>query len=305
MFKDKISVIMSVKNETRYLKIAIDSILSQTYKNFEFLIINDFCSKQVKKILNFYKRRDKRIKIINNKNNLGLTKSLVKAIKKASGEYIARIDADDFSARDRLRTQIEWFKGSNKRVLCGTGYFLINKKNNIKKKNVICGEKNIRKSIIFKNCFIHSSVMFRHKVYKKVGGYNPNFEYSQDYELWSKIINCGEVDNINKRLTYLRDHKKTLSNLKKNDQAMYGIIISCNNFYFSKKKKFFKYKKNIIRNMELIKNILVLQDFFKCILFLNRKKIKKTHFLTLSKMSLKSFIYCIQQPKTFLYNLLP
>ena len=80
--------------------------------------------------------------------------------------------------------------------------------------------------------------MFRHKVYKKVGGYNPNFEYSQDYELWSKIINCGEVDNINKRLTYLRDHKKTLSNLKKNDQAMYGIIISCNNFFFLKKKIF-------------------------------------------------------------------
>lgn len=305
MFKDKISVIMAVRNQTKYLKIAIDSILSQTYKNFEFLIINDFSNEQAKKILNFYKKKDKRIKIINNNKNLGLTKSLVKVIKKATGEYIARIDADDYSARDRLKTQIQWFQKSNKRVLCGTGYFLINKKNNIKKKNVICGEKNIRKSIIFKNCFIHSSVMFRHKVYKKVGGYNPNFKYSQDYELWSKIIRCGEIDNISKRLTYLRDHKNTISNLKTDDQVMYGIIISCNNFYFSKKKKFFKFKKNLIKNIQFIKNILLLQDFYKCILFLNRKKIKTKYYLTLSNLTLKSFIYCIQQPKTFLHNLLP
>tara|TARA_B100000886_G_scaffold331859_1_gene283863 strand:- start:1283 stop:2200 length:918 start_codon:yes stop_codon:yes gene_type:complete len=303
MVKDKISVIMSVKDETKYLKSAIQSILTQTYGKFEFLIVNDYSSREVQKILQFFKKKDKRIKVINNKKNLGLTKSLIKAIKKASGEYIARLDSDDFSVKNRLQTQIEWFKKSSKRVLCGTNYFLINKKNAIKKKNVICGEKKIRKSIIYQNCFIHSSAMFRHSVYKKVGGYNPNFKYSQDYELWSKLINQGEIDNIKKRLTYLRDHKKSISYLKNIDQVMYGIIVSCNNFHFSKQKRFFKVKKKIQENINLIENKLFLRDFYNCILFLNRKKIEKKYYLKLSKLSYKSLLYCIKQPKAFVYNL--
>ena len=81
MYKDKISVIMSVNKESMYLEESITSILNQSHSKFEFLIVDDFANKKVKKILNIYKKKDKRIKVIKNKKNLGLTKSLIYAIK--------------------------------------------------------------------------------------------------------------------------------------------------------------------------------------------------------------------------------
>ena len=124
---------MSVHNESYFLKQSIESILNQTFDNFEFLIVSDYSNSKVKKILSYYKDKDKRIKIFRNKSQLGLTKSLIKAIRYAKGKFIARIDSDDISKNNRFEKQLEWLKFSNDRVLCGTNYFVINKFN--KKEN--------------------------------------------------------------------------------------------------------------------------------------------------------------------------
>jgi len=106
----KISVLMSVFNGEAYLSEAIESILDQTYKNFEFIIINDCSTDNSKKILRKYANADKRIQLINNKQNLGLTKSLNFGLKNSHGEFVARMDSDDISLPIRLEEQYNYLK---------------------------------------------------------------------------------------------------------------------------------------------------------------------------------------------------
>ena len=110
MKKPIISVIMSVRNSEDTIRNSIESILNQSYKNFEFIIVNDFSSDSTLNILNEYKAKDKRIKIIQNKTKLGLTKSLNLASKISVGKYLARQDDDDISYKDRFKKQIQYFK---------------------------------------------------------------------------------------------------------------------------------------------------------------------------------------------------
>jgi len=104
--KPKISVIMSVYNGEKYLGEAIDSVLGQTFTDFDFIIVNDGSTDGSPGIIQSY--RDERIRVINNEKNIGLTKSLNKAIKESGGEYIARQDADDISLPERFEEQV-WF----------------------------------------------------------------------------------------------------------------------------------------------------------------------------------------------------
>ncbi len=298
----KISVIMSTYGKSQYLDEAIKSILTQSCQNFEFIIVNDFADKLTKKKLYDFKKKDPRIKIINNKKNLGLTKSLIKAINSAKGEFIARIDSDDFSEKDRLKLQLEWFEKSKKRVLCGTNFFVLNDSGDLLKKNVLNDHKSIKKNMIYKNCFVHSSTMFKLNTYKKIGGYNKIFKFSQDYALWSRFIHEGEVGNLKKRLTFIRNHKKSVSHLKSIEQTMSSILISCDNYHFMKKKKFLKFKKGQI-NFRCVEKILILKNFLKSMIFLNRKKLKNIYKVSLYSLSFESLIHCLKQPKMFLYNL--
>jgi glycosyltransferase involved in cell wall biosynthesis len=303
MKNNLLSIIMAVKDNNEFLDQCILSILKQSYKKFIFIIIDDAAKKKVKEKIQFYRDKDKRIKIIKNKKNQGLTISLIKAINHAKSKFIARIDSDDFCHPDRIKKQMEWIQKSNKRVLCGSNYFLIKKKHYFKK-NILSGYKKIKRNILFKNCFVHSSTLFRYKAYKTVGGYNPKFKYSQDYDLWSRLSNIGVVDNLNERLTYIRDQKKSVSNLKKNEQTINSIIISCNNFHYSKKMKFFKIFKDYRKNLKYIKSLKFLSNFYNSIVFLNRKKLKKNFYIKIHELNWESLTMCLRQPKMFIYTLI-
>ena len=106
----KISIIMSVFNNSKTLKRSIESILNQDYENFEFLIMNDCSNDSSKEILKNFENKDSRIKIFHNKKNIGLTKSLNILIDNATGKLIARQDADDYSSKDRLSTQVAFLR---------------------------------------------------------------------------------------------------------------------------------------------------------------------------------------------------
>ena len=298
-----VSVVMSVYNESRYLNLAIKSILKQSFSNFEFIIVDDYSSKTVKKILAKYKKKDKRIKIISNPKNLGLTKSLYKAIRHAKGKYVARIDSDDFSLKYRLEKQFSWLEASSKRVMCGTNFYLLNNNLNLKKMNIEFGNENIKRNMIFKNCFQHSSVMFRLSTYKKIGGYDKNLKYSQDYALWSRFIQRGKVDNLKDRLIIKRDHKNSISSKYLNEQTLYSIFISCNNFNYKKNKFFFNTKKTLKENLLYLNKKKFLYFFYQSLIFLNRKKLDKKYYLSFLQLHIKSLFYCILQPKMFLYTL--
>ena len=106
--EELVSVIMSTKDDSKTLDLAIKSILEQTYRNFELLIMDDGSKDNTNNILQKYSKKDNRVKIHKNDSNLGLTKSLNQLITLSNGEYIARQDADDYSTPERLQIQLDW-----------------------------------------------------------------------------------------------------------------------------------------------------------------------------------------------------
>ena len=146
--KIKVSVIMAVHNQNLFLEKSIKSILNQSYRKFYFLIIDDGSDKKTKKILEKYKNKDNRIKILTNKKNIGLPKSLNKAIKLVKTELIARMDADDISLKNRLKKQVNFFRKKKYLSILGSNAIIINHNGKtIKKSRMETEHKRIVKDI--------------------------------------------------------------------------------------------------------------------------------------------------------------
>jgi len=205
----KVTVLMPVYNGEKYLREAIDSILNQTFADFEFLIINDGSTDDSEKIIKSY--QDPRIKLVDNEINLGLIKSLNKGIDLAKGKYIARMDQDDISFSNRLKTQINFMNKHPKMGISGTWAKIIGKKNKKYIKTYSNLEK-IKATILFKSVIIHPSVIIRKAMLDKyVLKYDENFKQSEDYELWSRAIKYFPISNIKKYLIHYRIHKENTS----------------------------------------------------------------------------------------------
>src|SRR5688500_15226048 len=125
--KPAISVVMSAYNSDKYIAKAIESILNQTFKDFEFIIINDGSKDESLKIIKRYGKKDKRIVLIDNKKNLGLIKSLNKGLKIAKGKYIARMDSDDIAMPQRFKIQLDYLDKNRNIFLVGTSFEQIDK----------------------------------------------------------------------------------------------------------------------------------------------------------------------------------
>ena len=179
-----ISVIMSVYNGERYLKDSIESILNQSFSDFEFIIINDGSTDNSNNIIIEYSKSDSRIVFVNQKN-IGLTKSLNKGLKIAKGEYIARQDSDDISDEKRFENQINFLiKGYD---ICCCRHFIIN----YNKISPGFGFYLWKPLLLLKNTIIHGTMMINKRKLIELGGYDDNFIYSQDYKLIIDFINNG------------------------------------------------------------------------------------------------------------------
>jgi len=229
----KVSVIMSVYNGEKYLKEAIESILNQTFRDFEFIIVDDGSTDKTPEILNEYAKKDKRIKIITNPKNIGLTKSLNKALKIAKGEYIARMDADDISLPERLKKQVNFLTNYPNFGLVGCNVIVIDEKGNFVK-NVTLPE-SLNSALRKRNRLVHGSVMFRKSLVKKIGGYNEKIFYAQDYEMFLRFSKISEIGRINEFLYKLRVHKSSLS-YKKFFKQMYYVALAKTKVLFKKDK---------------------------------------------------------------------
>ena len=193
----KVSVIMAVFNGQKYIEESIKSILEQTFRNFEFIIVNDGSTDRTKEILLDWAKKDNRIKIITNPNNIGLTKSLNKAINMAQGKYIARQDADDISLPQRLEKQVVFLENHPEIKILGTFGYAINKEGKVLREEILpVSSQKIKNMLIKKNPFIHASVMIKKEIIDKVGGYNEDFKVIQDYELWFRILRVARGENL-------------------------------------------------------------------------------------------------------------
>lgn len=224
----EISALMSVYNAEGYVKDAIESILSQTFKDFEFIIINDASKDKSLEIIKSF--QDSRIKLIDNSINLGLTKSLNIGLKSAKGKYIARMDADDISHPDRFKKQLEFLEAYNDIALVGSFVEVINEKNFIiDKRELIQDPDLIKFRMLFSNQFVHSSIFFRKALIDQIGGYNEKYKYSQDFELLSRLNQDHNMTNLPEYLLKLRVHKKRISHKNLAPQKKFAIDIIKNN----------------------------------------------------------------------------
>jgi len=220
MKNPKVTVLMSVYNGEKYLREAIESILNQTFTDFEFLIVNDDSTDRTSEILQSY--NDSRIKIINNRKNIGCTKSLNNGLKAARGEYIARMDADDISMPYRFEKQTHFLDTHADYAVVGTFLKIIDANSHfVRIHDLPKDDAEIRAYFRKDNCLAHGSVMIRKECLFIVGFYDETFEKSQDYELWLRVSEKYLLANIPEYLYMLRKHKESMEGKDREGQKRF------------------------------------------------------------------------------------
>lgn len=208
-----ISVVMSMYNSPEYLREAIDSILNQTFKDFEFIIINDGSLDNSDRIVRAYK--DPRIRLVH-QNNHGLVFSFNKGVKLARAKYIARMDADDISLPSRFQKEIEWLEAKDTRGLVGTYFTYMDMQSRRTSVTMVWPTKHLdlRRTMYYVNPFGHGTIMARREAIVGVGGYRSAYEPSEDADLWTRIARHWEVGQIPEVLYLWRFHEASISRRK-------------------------------------------------------------------------------------------
>lgn len=219
----KITVLMSVYKEPEvFVKQSIESILSQDYSDFEFLIYNDNPSDVVlDSLIQKYVAQDSRIIYNRNSQNIGLAATLNQGILAAKGEYIARMDADDISMPERLSKQLDYINSHPEIVVLGSWARVIDERNTvISKLKFKCSYNYIFVASLFFSYLVHPSVMIRRKyILENELFYDENFSCSQDYDLWTRILlNSGKITNIPIFLLDYRISEQQISTRKREMQ---------------------------------------------------------------------------------------
>jgi len=211
---------MSVYNGEKYLKEAIQSILDQTFQDFEFIIIDDASTDSSCAITQSF--NDQRIILKKNSVNHGLTESLNRGIFWSKGEFIARMDADDISIPERFEKQIQYFESHPEiSVLRTSSYIIDNVGKHIETRPAAPNPMGLLNT---GNRLIHGSVMFRKHITKEIGYYDYHFRYAQDYEFWLRASKQYQIRNMDEPLYKLRLHNETVGIKKAEEQALYVIL---------------------------------------------------------------------------------
>ena len=201
MLEVEVSIVMSVYNAEKYLREAIDSMLNQTFTNFEFIIVNDGSTDDSLKIIESY--RDERIVILNQKNT-GLAKALNKGIDKSKGNFIARMDADDISLPDRLQKQYDFLIQNPEYIALGSTAIIIDVDGNYVYTAFVPLTDEETKNCLPQTPFFHPSVMFKKNEFLKAGRYCEAMVKAQDTVLFNRMAKFGKFYNMKKPLIKYR-----------------------------------------------------------------------------------------------------
>jgi len=219
-----VSIIMSAYNSENTIIDSIESLLNQTYKNIEILIVDDCSVDKTYEICEHYEKKNENIILFKNEENIGLTKSLNLLINEANGTYIARQDCDDFSLDSRIEKQLEYIETykldacSSRAYINPTGKLIPNLTYFLPKKFVIR----------FKNPFIHGTLLIKKSVLNKIGNYNEKFYFAQDYKLMSELIRGKFKVRIIKEPLYVLNMDNNISSNFSKEQKYYADCVRKN-----------------------------------------------------------------------------
>lgn len=227
----EVSVVMSAYNDEQYVGYAIESILKQTYSDFEFIIVNDGSTDHTAEVIQSY--NDPRIRFFNLSENKGLATALNCGIQKAIGKYIVRQDSDDLSHQDRLEKLITFIKSNREYALVGSKLRTF-----FDDDNTIVREKAARQELWFNrfsgdilldqmlmgNQIINGTVIYLKSAFDRLGGYNDEYECTQDYDLHLRLLETGKLFKLDEVLYDYRIHPKQVSISKYRIQKHYNCL---------------------------------------------------------------------------------
>jgi len=233
MSTPKISVMMTVYNGERFLHEAIESVLSQTFSDFQLLIVDDGSTDGTQDIIRKYD--DSRIRFITNTTNRGVSFAREQALQSAHGDYIAVLDADDIAYPERLALQIDYLEEHPDVGLVGSAYEIIDEEGkNLGVAYPPADPVTVRWNLLFHNCICNSTAVYRRNLAIDVGGYFggyiPNAKISEDYDLWTRlaaVVPIAQLTNVLVKWREWKSHSKsfTATERKEVDKKMLGINI--------------------------------------------------------------------------------
>lgn len=209
----KVSVIMPAYNAEKYIGEAIESILAQTYRDFELIIVNDGSTDRTEEIILNYS--DSRIVYLKNETNLKISDTLNRGIDIAQGEYIARMDSDDISLPERFERQVAYMDQNPKCVVCGTAAILFGE--GMEEQMAVPSDdpRYVKGQMIFHCPIIHPSVFIRKSTLQQNQiHYDNEFNGSEDFELWWRLARYGEVTSLREKLIRYRIHPNQITRVK-------------------------------------------------------------------------------------------
>lgn len=276
-----LSIIMPIYNEKKeWIISSIESICNQTFEKFEFIIIIDNPENQEAiELLDYYAKCDKRIRYYINEENIGLVNTLNKGLALCSGEFIARMDADDIALPDRLKKQVEFLEINPDIGLVGSNWICIDENGQeLFKHGKLATDFNfIKNNIKYNNMFLHPSWMFRRKIIEEGLTYR-NIDFCEDYDFITLLItNNIRISNINEYLMKYRIRSSSISVSKSFEQ----YINSCKVIEFMRQRiksnddRFDEYKGIILKNKEKEKFLRASNMFIKSRSALNEKEYLK------------------------------
>jgi len=211
-----VSVVMPVYNGEEYLREAMASILNQTFEDFELIVINDGSTDSTTDIVYEFEKNDSRVVHIR-QENAGIVSALNRGLELARGDYIARMDADDICHPERFAVQVEFLRNNRDYVVCGSDYELLGASGEYVR--TPRGDAACRAKLLYESCFAHPTVMIRSSALRDLAArYEAEFQYAEDYQLWTKLSHAGLLHNIGMALLKYRVHAAQISSSKKQIQ---------------------------------------------------------------------------------------
>lgn len=291
-----ISIVMPVYNAEQYLADAIESILAQTYRDFEFLILEDGSTDRTIEIINSFE--DPRIKVICNDVNRGIVHNLNYGLEISVGKYVARMDADDIAHSERLALQFEYMEANPAVAVCGTWF-------EIMEENVVVELPTDHEQIkieLMDYCAIgHPTALLRADFFKTNNlKYSSSMQNAEDYDLWVRVAQIGKLANLPRVLLSYRKHEQQVSKVESSSQQIITNIIRTNLLYSTDKSlapDYHFYYPEIISNNATDFN----DNIFSRILLLKKFEISNRTQQTFNPVLLNN---CIKKKQQYFLNML-
>ncbi|WP_066258969.1 glycosyltransferase family 2 protein [Neobacillus drentensis] len=289
----EISVVTAVYNGEAYLEEAIESILRQTYQDYEYIIVNDGSNDRTKEILD--NLTDSRVKVIHLVKNGGAANALNIGIKEAKGNWIALQDADDISEAQRLERQLEYIKSDPRLVAIGSLIQCIPGNDRVDESALEwearffnCKEQ-FRNEQFYSTPLCHGTGFFSKKAYENIGGYDPTFKIAYDYDLWTRMFEEGDIARVSEILYKYRIHGSSLAHSNKIDTTN-EILLSTFKNISEQRFQHLKRKPKLLllgtkNNIDFYKDNLEHKNHYLMISFLeqNLKNLKEAYSIYRSK----------------------